>query len=89
MDVRDDLLGLAASVEENWEPRHFCVQLCLADYLYDNRFETDGIEPHLEALAEAMGFDSYVDIYFWNDEPGRTKEQVLDRIHVALKGLQP
>ena len=39
-----------------------------------------------DVLARALGFASAGDMYAWNDTPGRTQEEVEERIKMAIRG---
>jgi hypothetical protein len=39
-----------------------------------------------QAFARAMGFKNDTEATMWNDEKGRTKEEVLARLDAAIQG---
>jgi hypothetical protein len=81
---------MLADAEENWDRGH-CLQTCLTNHLFGNphhyssaEFSPDEFAKRLIASFEAMGFESLSDGYHWNDQEGRTREEVVERIREAL-----
>lgn len=82
--VQSDLLGMAEVAEEHWKQHGFCMQICLQEHVNPGSPYVTIDEDRIARVFEALGFADCVEGYDWNDEPGRTKEQVLDRIQSAL-----
>lgn len=83
--TRSDLEKLATKVQDQWT-RVNCMQVCM-----NNNHLTEGMSMldtagymRNESVRQGMGFRTPVEMFDWNDEPGRTKDQVLERIKDAL-----
>lgn len=83
-----DLERLRGLVETNWS-NHNCALLCMNDMWREDGadWQSDDAFERKHAMYRALGFRTPDAMYDWNDQDGRTKQEVLDRIDDALEAL--
>ena len=85
--TRSDLEGALSVAQDHWEQVGHCVQTCLLRHINGERGRytvSDQSSKRLTRAFKALGFDLPVKLFYWNDTPGRTKDDVLNRIKDAL-----
>lgn len=87
-ELRDDLERLHDTVDANWS-YHNCVLLCMNDMWRHALADWQSNDAHdrKHTMFRALGFRTPDAMYDWNDQDGRTKQDVLDRIDGALEAL--
>jgi hypothetical protein len=72
-------------VREGWTQGQYCGErggYCVMGWAF---FSAEG-EALFQGFARALGFENDGQATQWNDEKGRTKEEVLARLDAAIQG---
>lgn len=88
--VHADVIGLLKEARrviesDGWVQKHYFGErggCCLMGVAFE---QADG-EALFQEFARALGFDNDAQATLWNDEKGRTKEEVLARLDAAIQG---